>query len=254
MMSRIAEHLKITLEVGSCLLLVGAWGVLRRRDRQKQHLLQEDSHAHEAQLQQKDLIIREVHHRVANQMGLTAALLHLQASRSVHPDAQASLFEGEDRIRVLSHLHARLHQVNPESRVILYPYLSELAGDLIRTLRPDLAYCPVFTKDSPVTTAATAITCGLLVHELITNSIKHAFPPSQKGTISLSLTHPPSNRLRISIQDNGAGLPSGFSLEAPSTSGLAIIAALTKDLAGTVAAIAHTPGAEFIVEFPLSCN
>ena len=254
MISPATEHVKITLEVGSCLLLMGAWGVLRRQVRLTNHSSRAHSASHAAQLYQKDLIIREVHHRVANQMGLTAALLHLQASRSVHPDAQAGLFEGENRIRILSDLHTRLHQANPKSQVALYPYLSNLAGDLITTLRPDLVYCPVFDHASPSTTSSIAITCGLLVHELVTNCIKHAFPLSQPGSIRLALTLPPPDRIRISIHDDGTGLPSGFSLDAPSTSGLAIISALTKDLAGTFAAIDRSPGAEFIVEFPLSNN
>jgi hypothetical protein len=247
MISRTAEHVHIALELGSCLLLVGAWGVLRRKRRKKDHL----SQIHEVQLKQKDLLIREVHHRVANQMGLTAALLHLQGSRSLNPAAKADLFDSESRVRTLSKLHTRLHQTHPQSQTLLYPYLSELASDLITTLRPDLVYCPEFSSDSPSTQSNTAITCGLLVHELITNCIKHAFPHNRIGTIRLSLHRPHQDRLRISIHDNGAGLPSGFDLETLSTSGMAIISALTRDLAGTFSAIQHPAGTEFIAEFPL---
>jgi two-component sensor histidine kinase len=164
------------------------------------------------------------------------------------------LFEGENRIRTLSDLHARLYQTNPGDPVALYPYLSALAGDLITTLRPDLAYCPADDSAAPSSRASTAIICGLLVHELVTNCLKHAFPFNRAGTIRFSLSHPPPNRLRLSIHDNGSGLPPGFSLDATPHSGLAIISALIRDLAGTFSAISHQPGTEFIVEFPLLKN
>lgn len=251
MTSHMVEHIHIALEIGTCLLLIGIWAILRHRRLRKKQSAQTHLQVHEAQLHQKDLIIREIHHRVANQMGLTAALLHLQASRSEHPEAKAGLFAGESRIRTLSKLHARLHQTDSQNRVVLYPYLSELARDLISTLRPDLKFCPELVNDSPATRSSTAITCGLLVHELVTNCIKHAFPLNRDGAIHLALSHSPPDRLRISIQDNGTGLPEGFSLENPPSSGLAIISALTHDLAGTFAAIQHQPGTEFIIEFPL---
>jgi len=248
MMSHSSEHIHFALEISISLLLIGAWILLRRRRQQKEYTSRE----HEAQLHQKDLHIREVYHRVANQMGLTAALLHLQATRSVHPDAKASLFDSENRIRTLSKLHTKLQQTDPHSRTLLYPYLSEVAGDLIHTLRPDLGYCQELGNDSPSTPSTTAITCGLLVHELITNCIKHAFPQNRIGTIRLSLHCPPTDRLRISIHDNGTGLPPGFTIQNSSTSGMAIVSALTKDLAGTFTAIRHPSGTEFIAEFPLS--
>jgi two-component sensor histidine kinase len=254
MFSPSLEHIKTTFEIGSCSLLMAVWWGVRRQGRQHTESFRIHSASQEAQLHQKDLIIREVHHRVANQMGLTAALLHLQATRSVNPEAQACLFEGENRIRTLSDLHARLYQTNPGDPVALYPYLSALAGDLITTLRPDLAYCPADDSAAPSSRASTAIICGLLVHELVTNCLKHAFPFNRAGTIRFSLSHPPPNRLRLSIHDNGSGLPPGFSLDATPHSGLAIISALIRDLAGTFSAISHQPGTEFIVEFPLLKN
>lgn len=247
MISRTAEHVHIALELGSCLLLLGVWCVLRLNRHQRNRLLR----THEFQLEQKDLLLREVHHRVANQMGMTAAMLHLQASRSLNPAAKADLFASECRIRTLSTLHTRLYPGHPRSQTLLYPYLSELAHDLITTLRPDLVYCPEFSNDSPATQSNIAITCGLLVHELITNCIKHAFPHNRIGTIRLSLHRPHRNRLCISIHDNGAGLPTGFNLESISSSGMSIISALTKDLSGTFTAIQHPAGTEFIAEFPL---
>ncbi len=252
MMPRTAEHIRLALELNTALMLISAWWVMRRKTRKIEDSHLDYAREHEEQLQQKDLLIREVHHRVANQMGLTAALLHLQASRSVHPDAKASLFESENRIRTLSKLHARLHHPDFHRQISLFPYLSELVQDLISTLRPDLEYCPVYCCKSPSTTSTTAVTCGLLVHELITNCIKHAFPQQRKGAISFTLNCPPPDRLRISIQDNGIGLPPDFSMQDPSTSGMAIISALTKDLAGTFTATPREPGVEFIVEFPLS--
>ncbi|MEI7880914.1 MAG: sensor histidine kinase [bacterium] len=252
MMSPVVEHVHMALEIGSFLLLICTLVVMRRRRLHTEGTSRNHVRAHELQLQQKDLLIREVHHRVANQMGLTAALLHLQASRSVNPDAKAHLFDSENRIRTLSTLHERLHQTDSQGRILLYPYLSDLARDLISSLRPDLVFCPKLAGDSPSTKSNIAITCGLLVNELVTNCIKHAFPQNRPGMIRLSLDRPPPDRLRISIQDDGTGLPGGLTLQDPLTSGMAIISALTKDLSGTFTAVKHQPGTEFIIDFPLA--
>ena len=243
-----SEEIHIALEFGTLLLLVGILVRLRYKRRKKERTSEE----HAILLRQKDLHLREVHHRVANQMGLTAALLHLQASRCSHPDAKATLFDSENRMRTLSKLHTRLHQKDLHSRVLLYPYLSDVAQDLIASLRPDLNYCPDLVQDSPAIKSTTAITCGLLVHELVTNCIKHAFPHNRRGTIRLSLGHQPPDRLRITIHDDGAGLPPNFTFQDPSSSGMAIISALIKDLAGTFSTINHPQGTEFIAEFPLA--
>lgn len=253
-MSVTADQLHMAFDIVSCALLAGTWAMLRRQHRQKEQAAQRHSKAHSDQLLRKDLLIHEVHHRVANQMGLTAALLHLQASRSADPVTKASLFESESRIRTLSKLHARLHHTKSHSQVALFPYLSELAGDMIISLHPNLTFCPVLTGSSPFTASTTAITCGLLMHELVTNCIKHAFRQQPKGVIRVSLSHLPGNRLFVSVHDNGVGLPAGFSIPAQSTSGMAIISALTKDLGGIFSAVHHNPGAEFIVEFPLPEN
>jgi len=247
-----SEHVHTALEFGTLFLLAGIWGRLRYKRRKKERTSEEHFKAHEFQLRQKDLHLREVHHRVANQMGLTAALLHLQASRCLHPDAKATLIDSENRLRTLSKLHARLHQKDPHSRIHLYPYLSDVARDLIASLRPDLTYCPDLAQLSPATKSTTAVTCGLLVHEMVTNCIKHAFPHNRRGTIRLSLGHQPPDRLRISIHDDGIGLPPDFSPQDSSSSGMAIISALIKDLAGTFFTTKHPQGTEFIAEFPLS--
>ncbi len=252
MMTRTAEHIHIAMEICSCLLFAGAFGILRQRRYNIDRLTREHTENQRSLLKQKDLLIREIHHRVANQLGLTAAMLHLHATRSSHPDAKAHLFEGENRIRTLSRLHTRLRQTNSLSDTLLYPYLSDLARDLISTLRPDLVYKAEFSSKGPCTKTSTAVTCGLLVHELVTNSIKHAFPHDRIGTICLTLNHTIHNQLRISIRDNGTGLPSGFTLHDPPSSGMTIISALTQDLAGTFTVVQHPSGAEFIAEFPLS--
>ncbi|MEI6564096.1 MAG: sensor histidine kinase [bacterium] len=252
MTPHIAEHAHYALELGSCLLLAVTLVLIRGRRRRRERDQKNRAKAQETLLKQKDLLIREVYHRVANQMGLTAALLHLQASRSSHPEAKASLMDSETRIRTLAKLHTRLQKTHHHSRVPLCPYLSDLARDLITTLRPDLVYCSELSEGTLSAGSGTAITCGLLVHELIANSIKHAFPLNRPGTVRLSLHRPPPDRLRISIHDDGAGLPHEFTLQRNSSSGMMIISALAKDLGGTFEVFRRDPGTECVVEFPLT--
>ena len=202
-------------------------------------------------VEQKELLVREVYHRVANQMSVTASLLHLQAARIPHSEAKAALLESENRVRAMAKVHSILQGSASQTHIPLGRYLSALASDLVTGLRPDLQYLETVQGAPQIVSSSMAITCGLLVHELVMNCIRHAFAIGQPGMIELELTIPSEGRFRLSIRDNGKGLPPGFSLLSPSSLGLMIVSALTRDLGGTVSAHATNPGTKFTIDFPV---
>lgn len=201
-------------------------------------------------VKQKELLVREVYHRIANQLGATASILYLQAQRESHPEARSALFEGEQRVRAMAKVHTLLQDVKNPSRALLSPHLSAIALSLISELRPDLSYQESLPTEPLAVPPSTAMTCGLLVHELIMNSIRHAFPSGRHGTITLSLSRAVSGLVRIAVEDDGIGIPGGYPPDKSSSLGLMIVSALCADLGGTLTHPAQESGTTTLIEFP----
>jgi two-component sensor histidine kinase len=202
-------------------------------------------------VQQKELLIREVYHRVANQLGATASLLYLQGQRESHPGAKSVLFESEQRMRAMAKVNSLLQADQHFDQTPLAPHLSTIASSLIRELRPDLLYQESLPGESLMVPSSTAMTCGLLVHELVMNSLLHAFPEGRTGTIALSLSRLDRNWIRCVVNDDGKGMPKERATEGQSTLGLMIVSALSADLGGLILYPQPTRGTTTTIEFPI---
>ncbi len=203
---------------------------------------------------QRERLVREVYHRVANQLGITATLLHLQSIRVSNAEARAILLESENRVRAMARIHTFLQDTQSQTHIRLGAFLSSLTRRLVSGLRPDLACHDSIPADDPAVSSAVAIPCGLLIHELAMNSIRHAFPSNRPGTIRFCLTRPDPDKIRLAVQDDGRGLPSGFSIGTTTSLGLMIVNALVRDLKGTLSSASSESGAEFTIEFPHAEN
>ncbi len=202
-------------------------------------------------VQQKELLIREVYHRVANQLGATASLLYLQAQRESHPGAKSVLFESEQRMRAMAKVNSLLQADHNLAQTPLAPHLSTIASSLVRELRPDLLYQDSFPGEPLMVQASTAMTCGLLVHELVMNSLLHAFPEGRTGIISLSLARLAEGRVRCAVEDDGTGMPEDHALRNPLSLGLLIVSALCTDLKGVLFHPQKSNGTATVIEFPI---
>lgn len=200
-------------------------------------------------VRQQDLLVREVYHRMANHLSTTSALLNLQALRVRHAAARSALQEAEQRLLAMARIHTTLQHAGRETPIPLGAHLSSLARDLIAGLRPDLTFRETITGPSPATSEKTAINCGLIVHELVMNCIRHAFGRRTSGVIELSLQTGDTGLVRLSIRDNGSGLPKGFQIGQSDSLGLMIVSSLTADLGGQLSFVPHRPGTECVVEF-----
>jgi len=201
-------------------------------------------------VQQKELLVREVYHRIANQLGATASILYLQAQREPNPVARTALFEGEQRVRAMAKVHTLLQEVKNPSETFLPPHLSAIARSLINELRPDLSYQESLPAQPLTVSPSIAMTCGLLVHELIMNSIRHAFPSGHQGTISLCLSCTATGLIRLAVEDNGVGMPKGHPPGNRSSLGLMIVSALCADLGGTLTRPPQESGTKTLIDFP----
>ncbi len=185
-----------------------------------------------ASLHDKDALLKEVHHRVKNNLQVITSLLRLEAARIEHPLTMTVLGDMQARIRSMSLLHEAIYSSGRFSSVDLAPYLTQLAKQLFRsldlrpgavTLRLDLATVHLGLDQ--------AILCGMIVNELVSNCLKHGFPEGRTGEICISMKLIEAEGLvELTVSDNGVGLPALFNDIRDRSLGLQLVADLTGQL------------------------
>ncbi|MEX2598071.1 MAG: sensor histidine kinase [Dehalococcoidia bacterium] len=209
----------------------------------------------EVAVQQKEVLLREVHHRVKNNMQVISALLELHGLDIVDPRARQILQEVRNRIRVIAQVHERLYSNENLEHVHMASFLEQLVPDLFRVYKPagqDISL--VLTLEPVKADMDTAMTCGLLVHELIANALEHAFPRQgisgeRSGTVEVALYPADAGEMAVlRISDDGVGLPLGFDLAAAQTVGLQLVSSMTQQLGGSVT-VDTANGTTFTITF-----
>ncbi len=188
-----------------------------------------------ASLKEKEVLLREIHHRVKNNFQMMAGLLMLQADKTLDEDYQNALRETEARIRTMARVHEKLYQSEGLGAVRMDEYLAEIAEDLIGFHgRGDVR---IFLRANmePVTfDIDSAIPCGLILTELVTNAVKHAFPNRCEGAIEVGLRTILGNGYELIVRDDGVGFPEGFSIEESTSLGLRLVQAFLKRFQGEI--------------------
>ena len=201
-------------------------------------------------LQEKEALLKEVHHRVKNNLQLVASLLHLENRRSQQPDTKAVLTDMQSRIHSMALLHESLYHSGNFAAVDLGTYLRDVATQSFRmgAHRTGLVHLTLDLASVPIEMDQ-AVSCGLLLNELISNCLKHGFPAGRSGAVRIALqpvAGGPQVCLRVS--DTGIGLPPDFAAQRGKSLGLQLVADLTGHLKGTLA-IGPEPEAVFAVTF-----
>ena len=202
-------------------------------------------------LHEKVALLKEVHHRVKNNLQVITSLLRLQAGQHGNPTTREVLEDMQGRIRSMAVLHETLYRSGNLARVDLSAYLETICNQLLRTTgRPAGSKIQLQFALSPLQIEADqALPCGLLVNELVSNCFKHAFSDGRSGEVRVSL-HPLSEGLqhRLTVADNGVGLPAGFDVAKLKSLGLHLASDLSEQLGGALE-IGPGPGAMFAVTF-----
>jgi two-component sensor histidine kinase len=219
-------------------------------------LLQEHRQAEQRlrdSLREKDILIKEVHHRVKNNLQVIVSLLRLQSTRIEHPAAKAALQDMQDRVRSMALLHETLYRSANLAEVDMANYFRDLCSQLCQSLETHSGAVRVQVDVAPLgVEVGQAIPCGLIVNELVSNCLKHGFPDGRSGLIHVELQEVdggPAVRLRVA--DDGIGLPAGFDPTQTHTLGLKLVTGLVNQLEGRLT-IGPGPGSEFQVVFTLT--
>ncbi len=186
-----------------------------------------------ASLAEKEVLLREIHHRVKNNMQIISSLLNLQAGYIKEKDDLKMIKDSQSRIRSMALIHEQLYKSQDFSRINFSDYVQRLAVHLFQfnQVDPNLIQLKMSLEDAFLD-IQTAIPCGLILNELITNSLKHAFPQGRRGEIGLGL-HPLKDRTyQMIVRDTGAGLSPDVDVRDPKSFGLQIVTMLVDQLEG----------------------
>lgn len=191
----------------------------------------------------------ELNHRVKNNLGLVSSLMKLQSRRLEHPEAKQAVAESEARVAAMSILHRKLSLDGSDREIDLGEYLGELCQNISYAF-PQLENQPEikFDMEPIMFDAEKSVWVGLIVNELVTNSFKYAFADQTNPKIYISMERSKDDRLNMTYQDNGIGLPDGISLENITSMGLKLIHTLTQQLDGSIT-IKNKEGANFQFSF-----
>ena len=201
-----------------------------------------------ASLAEKEILLKEIHHRVKNNLQIISGLLYLQQEQVHDPEALESFRESRNRIASMALVHEEIYRSADLSRIRLDTYINDLLPRLFGQPRdePRLVFdCRLAPVTVPIEQAVPA---GLIVNELLTNAYKHAFRDRTDGLLHITLEQTPS-AVSIVVADDGPGLPPGFDPERTDTLGMQLVTNLARQLGGEIAACTAS-GAEFRLVFP----
>ncbi len=197
---------------------------------------------------EKEVLLREVHHRVKNNLQIISSLLSMQISQTTDQSMAAVLRDSEARVRSMALIHELLYQNEQFSSIDFAAYVRLLVPLLRESFQMGTRIECILQLSRTELTLEQAIPCALILNELITNSLKYAYPEGV-GEILITLTTA-SGWTQLTVQDHGIGLPPGFDSAKTSSFGLTIVRALTEQLDGEYQFNPTHPGATFTIRFP----
>jgi PAS domain S-box-containing protein len=204
----------------------------------------------QSSLREKQSLLKEVHHRVKNNLQVIMSLLRLESGRSEHLATKSVLQEMQGRIRSMALLHETLYRTDDFSAVDLAAYLKQLSTQLHRAVGVRSGVVRIELNLAAVRVEIDrAIPCGLIANELISNSFKHGFPAGRAGEIRIELQPVAGGpQVRLAVSDTGVGLPADFELKRMQSLGMQLVSDLVRQLDATLE-IGPGPGADFRIVF-----
>lgn len=203
----------------------------------------------QASLREKEILLKEIHHRVKNNMQIISSLLNLQADYVVDNQAKDLFIESRNRIASMALVHEELYRSKDMSRVELRDYVEKLLPRLLYSYGGEKEIQQMIDVDEARVTIRQAIPLGLIINELVTNSLKHAFTDRDHGVIGVSIRQS-DGRAHVRVHDDGVGLPPILDIEKTQTLGMQLVTGLISQLYGELR-VEREGGTAFCIDFPL---
>ena len=199
-------------------------------------------------LEEKEVLIREVHHRVKNNMQIISSLLNLQTKYVDDKETINLLKESQNRVKSMAMIHEKLYQSHDLNHINIFDYINSLVKDLFYSYAiPKNQIKPVIEVDEINLNIETAVPCGLIISEIISNSLKYAFPEGREGEVHISLKHE-DKKFYLTISDNGIGFPESIDFNNTDSLGLKLVNSLTEQIDGELE-LDKSQGTKFNITF-----
>ncbi|MBU7019229.1 MAG: PAS domain S-box protein [Theionarchaea archaeon] len=201
-----------------------------------------------ASLKEKEVLLREIHHRVRNNLQIISSLLSLQSSYMTDDQYAEMLKECQNRIRTMALIHERLYRSDNLAKIDFNTYIESLVHELVRSYGVNTDFITVRIDVDKISLGVdAAIPCGLIINELVSNCMKHAFPGG-KGEITVAL-HCSDGKIELIVKDNGIGIPETLDIRNTETLGLRLVTILTEDQLNGTVILLRDGGTEFRIIF-----
>ena len=204
-------------------------------------------------LKEKEVLLQEVHHRVKNNLQVISSMLNLQKSFVKDPETLNLLEESTNRIATMSYIHESLYRNTDFANISFAEYLQRLSANLIQSYsRSDCEVVLQTVFDEVYLSLEQAIPCGLITNELVSNSLKYAFPDRAQGIITLRIQHVEGGAVELEVSDDGVGLPPGMDFAKNDSLGVYLVQALTEQIDGELVVTSvdqGRKGCSFLVRF-----
>ncbi|MDP8979126.1 MAG: PAS domain S-box protein [Acidobacteriota bacterium] len=203
-----------------------------------------------ASLREKEVLLKEIHHRVKNNLQVVSSLLGLQSRGIEDPLMRKKFQESQHRIHSMGLIHESLYQSANLAEIDFPAYIDQLGDYLFRAYGVDSSRVELAASIDPLRlTIDTAVPCGLIVNELVSNCLKYAFPEGRRGRISIEMHQDAGGHsIRLSVSDDGVGLPAGAGRPGSKSLGLRLVRTLADQL-GAQVEITSSPGARIALTF-----
>ncbi|MCC6397665.1 MAG: PAS domain-containing protein [Bacteroidetes bacterium] len=200
-------------------------------------------------LKEKEVLLKEIHHRVKNNLQVISSLLNLQSGAVSDQRALEQLRESQHRIRSMALIHERLYQSRNLASIEFDEYVKSLCSYLIRSYNPQCVRLEINIGRISLPINA-AIPCGLIINELVSNALKYAFKGGNEGTIDVGMELTADKKAILTVRDTGVGFPAGLDFRQTQTLGMQLVNTLTAQINGTIA-LNRNGGTTFSITFPL---
>jgi len=189
-----------------------------------------------ASLKEKEILLKEIHHRVKNNMQIISSLLNLQADQVKDPEDIELFYSSQRRIRTMAIVHEKLYQSKDFSSIDFGDYISDLMDYLSHSFSSHNKNINISLNcESLYLKIDSAIPCALIIQELVSNSFEHAFIEKKSGNIQISLIRDQAGFCNLTIKDDGIGVPESFNLKKTGTLGLHLVELLCQQINGSIA-------------------
>ncbi|MGF2037141.1 MAG: sensor histidine kinase [Nostoc sp. CmiVER01] len=206
----------------------------------------------QASLLEKEVLLKEIYHRVKNNLQVISSLLSLQSAYIKHPDDLVIFKQSQQRIASMALVHEKLYQSQDLAKINFGEYIQDLVASLFSAyeVNGDAIALRVNIDEQVFLGLDTAIPCSLIIHELVSNSLKYAFPAGRNGTIYIGMSENTEHEITLIVSDDGIGLPSNFNFKNMASLGWQLVDALANQIAGNID-IQGANGVECQVKFTI---